>query len=538
MPANVHRILSTVEVQPQTLNSLLIRHSKNIDFLNQFLPFDFPILDDSLNGINPYERRKIAVGLSKIIKTRKIHTLECFSREFCPCSLVHIMKMLETRDTAFAFFKFSFRDHSDRVLRSCGLAALFFAAEDLQFLAQDMVSHVIKRIGAVRSRYLVEFMWENHYRYESHFSVLNTLMRGFLNAEMGYEALLIVNKMREVGVSPSSSACRILFKLLIRNGEYSSVWKLFRDMVSKGPPISTHTFNVMILGFCRTGFLSTGESLLHVIRKFGCEPDVYGYNIVINANCMMGKISNSLEWIHFMISNGCEPSIVTFNTVINGLCKEGDMVKARSFFDGILEVGVFPNTVTYNIMIDGYVKSGDIDEGDKLYEEMKNKGVNPDGMTFNILIAGHYKYRKENIRDMLLRDLVVQEVFPFSSLFDISIAGLCWAGRLDEAMESVKNMLEKGFPLSVVAFNSIIAAYSKAGLEEQAYEAYSIMSRLGLTPSSSTCGYLLLGLCKKGCLNKAKKLLCDMIEKGFPINKLAFLVLLNGYLRTRNPNGA
>ncbi|XP_060960323.1 pentatricopeptide repeat-containing protein At1g64583, mitochondrial isoform X3 [Cannabis sativa] len=401
-----------------------------------------------------------------------------------------------------------------------------------------MVSHVIKRIGAVRSRYLVEFMWENHYRYESHFSVLNTLMRGFLNAEMGYEALLIVNKMREVGVSPSSSACRILFKLLIRNGEYSSVWKLFRDMVSKGPPISTHTFNVMILGFCRTGFLSTGESLLHVIRKFGCEPDVYGYNIVINANCMMGKISNSLEWIHFMISNGCEPSIVTFNTVINGLCKEGDMVKARSFFDGILEVGVFPNTVTYNIMIDGYVKSGDIDEGDKLYEEMKNKGVNPDGMTFNILIAGHYKYRKENIRDMLLRDLVVQEVFPFSSLFDISIAGLCWAGRLDEAMESVKNMLEKGFPLSVVAFNSIIAAYSKAGLEEQAYEAYSIMSRLGLTPSSSTCGYLLLGLCKKGCLNKAKKLLCDMIEKGFPINKLAFLVLLNGYLRTRNPNGA
>ncbi|KAM6560053.1 hypothetical protein CsatA_029292 [Cannabis sativa] len=538
MPANVRRILSTVEVRPQTLKTLLVRHSKNFDFLNQFLPFDFPISEDSLNGINPNERRKIAVGLSKIVKTQKIHILEDFSREFCPCSIVNIMKMLETRDTAFAFFKFSFRDHSDSVLRSCGLAALFFAAEDLQFLAQDMVSYVIERIGAVRSRYLVEFMWENHYRYESHFSVLNTLMRGFLNAEMGYEALQIVSKMREVGVSPSSSAARILFKLLIRVGDYGSVWKLFRDIVSKGPPISAHTFNMMILGFCRKGLLSTGESLLHVMRKFGCEPDVFGYNIVINANCMMGQISNALEWMHFMISNGCEPSVVTFNTVINAMCKEGDMVKARSFFDGILNVGIFPNTVTYNIMIDGYVKSGDTGEADKLYEEMKNKGINPDGMTFNILIAGHYKYGRENIGDMLLRDLTVPEVFPVSSLFDVSIAGLCWAGRLDEAMKSVENMLEKGFPLSVVAFNSIIAAYSKAGLEEKAYDAYLIMSRFGLPPSSSTCGYLLLGLCKKGCLNEAKDLLCNMTEKGFPINKLAFLVLLDGYLRTGNLNGA
>ncbi|XP_062098840.1 putative pentatricopeptide repeat-containing protein At1g12700, mitochondrial [Humulus lupulus] len=537
MPANVRRILNTVEVQPQTLNTLLVRHSKSFDFLNQFLPFDFPISDSS-NSINPNERRKIAVGLSKIVKTQKIYVLQGFSREFCPSSLVNIMKMLETRDTAFAFFKFAFRDHSDRVVRSSGLAALFLSAEDLQFLAQDMVSYIIDKIGAVRSRYLVEFMWEYHYRYESHFSVLNTLMRGFLNAEMGYEALQIVNKMREVGVSPSSSASRILFKLLIRVGDYGSVWKLFRDMVSKGPPISTHTFNMMILGFCRKGLLSTGESLFHVMRKFNCEPDVFGYNIVINANCMMGQISNALEWMHFMISNVCEPSVVTFNTVINALCKEGDMVKARSFFDGILNVGVFPNTVTYNIMIDGYVKSGDIGEADKLYEEMKNKGINPDGMTFNILIAGHNKYGRENIGDMLLRDLAVPEVFPVSSLFDVSIAVLCWAGRLDEAMESVENMLEKGFPLSVVAFNSIIAAYSKGGFEEKAYKAYLIMSRFGLTPSSSTCCYLLLGLCKKGCLNEAKDLLCNMTEKGFPINKLAFLVLLDGYLRTGNLNGA
>lgn len=538
MPANVRRVLNTVQVHSQNLDTLLVRHSKTFDFLNQFSPFKFSNFESS-NSINPNERRKIAVGLSKIIKTQKSYALQGFSREFCPCFLVKIMKMLDSRETAFSFFKFVFRDDSDRFVRSCGLAALFFAAENLQFYAQDVVSYVIERIGAIRSRYLVEFMWEYHCRYESDFSVLNTLMRGFLNAEMGYEAMEVVNKMREVGVSPSSSASRILFKSLLRVGDYGCMWKLFRDMVRKGPRPSTHTFNMMILGFCQKGLLRTGESLLHVMRKFGCEPDVFGYNIVINGNCMKGQISNALEWMHFMISSGCEPSVVTFNTVINALCKEGDMVKARSFFDGIFNVGVFPNTVTYNIMIDGYVKSGDIGEADKLYKDMRNKGISPDGLTFNILIAGHYKYGRDNIiREMLLRDLAVPDVFPDHSLFDVSVAGLCWAGRLDEAIEFVENMLEKGLPLSVVAFNSIIAAYSKAGLEEKAYKAYLIMSRFGLTPSSSTCGYLLLGLCKKGCLNEARGLLCKMIENGFPINKLAFLVLLDGYLRTGDLNGA
>ncbi|KAL5560623.1 hypothetical protein UlMin_036834 [Ulmus minor] len=536
MPVYLRSVKKILQVHYHTLNSSRVLNTQSFDYLNQFLPRACQN-SNSLSSINAHERRKLTVGLSNVIKHDRVYILKGFSREFYSVFLVKIMKLLQNREAAFAFFKLAFRDDSE-ILRSSCVAAHLLAANNLQFLAQDMVSYVIETIGSRRSRQLMELMWEDHCRYESHFSVLNTLMRGFLNAEMDSEALEVVGMMREIGVSPSSSATRILFKLLLRIGDYGSVWKLFKDLVRMGPPPSTHTFNMMILGFSRKGLVKVGENLLHVMRKFHCEPDVFAYNIVINGNCMKGQTSRALEWMHFMISNGCAPNIVTFNTVIHALSKEGDMEKARRYFYGITDMGISPNTITYNIMLDGYVKAGDIDEAEMLYEEMRNKGISPDGLSFNIFIAGRYKYGIENIGDTLLSDIAEPQLFPDCSLFDVSVAGFCWMGRLDEAMEFVENMLERGFPISVVAFNSIIAAYSKAGLEEKARRAYKIMTRFGLTPSSSTCAYLLIGLCKKRCLNEARELLHKMIEKDFCINKLAFLVLLDGYLRTGDLIGA
>ena len=105
-------------------------------------------------------------------------------------------------------------------------------------------------------------------------------------------------------------------------------------------------------------------------------------------------------------------------------------------------------------------------------------------------------------------------------------------------MEFLENMLEKGMTPSVVAFNSVIAAYSRAGLEDDTYKVYKLMMKFSLTPSSSTCSSLLMGLCKKGKLQKARELLYKMMEKGFPINRMAFTVLLDGYFMKGDLAGA
>ncbi|PRQ37837.1 putative pentatricopeptide [Rosa chinensis] len=353
------------------------------------------------------------------------------------------MKLFCCRETAFGFFKLAFRDDNQQTVESCCVAAHVLTAENLRFLAQDVVSCVIGRIGPSRSRDLVGFMWGGHCEYESDFSVLDTLMRGFLNAEMGAEALEVLRRMREGGVRPSLSAVAILFRLLIRVGVCGSLWKVFRDMIREWPYPCNYVFSAMILGFCRKGLVRVGESLLQVMWKFQYEPDVFAYNIVIYANCAGGQTVDTLEWVELMIARGCKPSIVTFNTVISALCKEENVVEARKFFDDVPDMGVFPNTIMYNTMMDEYVKAREIDQASMLFEEMRKKSISPDGITFNIMIGGHYKYGSEDDGDRLLRDLSVSGLLPDSSLYDIYVSVLCWADRLDDAMAVLEDMLER-----------------------------------------------------------------------------------------------
>nr|XP_027108923.1 putative pentatricopeptide repeat-containing protein At2g02150 [Coffea arabica] len=355
----------------------------------------------------------------------------------CPYLLVEILKLFENREVSFAFFKFC--DASEFIVQSCCIVAHVLAAEGLRLMAQDVLSSVISRIGECRSNELVEFMWREHSKYESDFSVLDSLMRAFVNTDMGSQALKIWDRMREVRIRPSLSAVSIFFALLIRVGDYGSVWKLFRDMIQRGPCPNIFVYNVMILGFCRKGCVRTGESLLFLMRKYGCEPDVIAHNLLISAYCVRGWTSHSLNWAHFMAESGCEPSTATFVTIINALCKEGNIVEARKIFEEMQEMGVSPGTVTYNALMDGHVKAREIGEANMLYEEMRTMRVAPDGITFNILVAGNYKYGRED--DRFLRELSMMALIPDCSISDMSISGLCWAGRLDEALcENPKNI--------------------------------------------------------------------------------------------------
>ncbi|RZC86617.1 hypothetical protein C5167_029964 [Papaver somniferum] len=360
------------------------------------------------------------------------------------------------------------------------------ASQDMRYLSQDVICVVVKRIGVDRSRELIDLMWKRreHYLYESDFSVLDSLMRGFMKAGLVRNALVVLDKIREEGLVPSLSATGILFRMLIAVGDFSTVWSLFRDMVVKGPRISTNEFNVMLDGFCGEGCFQVVVSLFYLMGKFGCEPDAFSYNILIKTYCTDGRSSEALAWVREMIENGCGPNVVTFNTIIDSFCKQGNMVEARRLFDQIQERDINPTTVTYNTLINGYVKA---------------------------------------------REIRLEGLFP---LTDISVAGLCWAGQLDDAMGLLQDMLQKGMPPSVVAFNSIIAGYSKAGREDKAFEVYRSMAEFGLTPSSCTCSSLLLGLSNRGMLQEAGELLDKMVNKGFPINRVASTVLLDGYFNS------
>ncbi|KAI3498397.1 hypothetical protein L1887_34171 [Cichorium endivia] len=512
--------------------------NRKYDSLEDFSPLKNLTSEDAVINLN--ERRSIVLGLGKMIKKKQGFILKDFSCDFCPFLLVKIMTQFGNRQGAFAFFKFVFREESDRIVKSCCVACHVLAMQGFRIIAQDVLSWMIGRIGLSRGQEVMESMWRGHFNYESDFSVLDSLMRAFMKVGMDSQALEISGRMRGLGLQPCLSALTILFRLLLRIGDYGSVWKLFRDMIRKGPHPSNITFNVMINEFCRKGQVQTGESLLHIMRKFHCEPDVYTYNILINAYCIHGQTLNAWSWVELMKEKGCTPSTATFSTIINAFSKEGNIKDAKKTFDQMQVMGVTPNSSVYNALMDGFVKAKEIDKATNLLEEMKNNHVKADGVTFNILVAGYYKYERTANLDHWLEYInqSMSKLLPDDSLPDVSVARLCLEGKPDEATKLLEDMLKKGLPLSVISFNSIISAYSKKRLETKAFEAYHMMIKYGVTPSSSTCNSLLMCLSRNGKLLEAEELMCNMKERDFPVNKVAFTVIIDGYFKIGDVMGA
>ncbi|KAM1027596.1 hypothetical protein ACFX2G_041223 [Malus domestica] len=129
MSADLRRVHPSLKVHYHTFNSsrILITSSQSFDYFTQFLPFANNPTSKSLCSVNSNERRKVTVGLSRIIKNQPGYALKGFSRGFCPFFLVKVMKLLGCRETAFGFFKLAFRDDSEGIVRrSCCIAAHFF----------------------------------------------------------------------------------------------------------------------------------------------------------------------------------------------------------------------------------------------------------------------------------------------------------------------------------------------------------------------------------------------------------------------------
>ncbi|MED6165212.1 hypothetical protein PIB30_097444 [Stylosanthes scabra] len=189
------------------------------------------------------------------------------------------MNLMHTRDAAFAFFKLSLGDNHDldEVLRFSCVAAHALAEQRLQLLAQDVVSWVITRVGASRSKELVKSIWRNHSWYESDFSVLNTLMRGFLNVGMSPEALDILHKMRILGVFPSLSAITILLR-----GKTSEAVDCLHSMMECGCEPSIVTFNTIMHSLCREGNVAEARKIFDEIPEMGVTPNASAYNTLMD----------------------------------------------------------------------------------------------------------------------------------------------------------------------------------------------------------------------------------------------------------------
>ncbi|KAI7997804.1 Pentatricopeptide repeat-containing protein [Camellia lanceoleosa] len=413
--------------------------------------------------------------------------------------------------------------------------------------------------------------------------IVNSVFQEQLNPELGFRFFVWASKRRKFRCWVSFD---FIIDMLVKDNGFELYWKTLEELKSCGVPISSDAFTVLISGYWKLRMAEKAVEAFGRMKDFDCKPDLHTYNMILHVMVEKEVILLALAVYNVMLKSNCAPNCATYSILIDGLCKSGKTQDALKLFDEMTQRGyalgingysclidglfrarryneahdlfqkmseenIIPDLVLYTIMIQGLAEAGKVKDALKLLRVMTEKGVAPDTHGYNTLIKGFCDMGLLDQARSLKLEISKQDLFPDTCTYTILICGMCRNGLVGEAQEIFNEMEKVGCFPSVVTFNALIDGLCKDGDLDEAHLLFYKME-IGRNPSlflrlsqgtdrvldSASLQTMVAKLCDSGLILKAYKLLMQLADSGVLPNITTYNILINGFSKARNINGA
>lgn len=234
---------------------------------------------------------------------------------------------------------------------------------------------------------------------------------------------------------------------------------LVHEMIGSGILPDNFTCQILVEGYVRTGRWHSCLNMVVVLKRFGVpiSGEIYKYLIVSLSQENRPFVASNL--LDEMLEDGHEPNVEIYNKLIQSLCKKDDVEQALLHKNKMLEKTINPSLAIYQNLISCLCRLSKCSEAVSLIEEMVFYGLRPD---CNICRALVFAYCKEQ--------------------------------NLDKA-ESLMVSLATGYQVyDLHSYNVLVKAWSEHCGVTELMELQDKMHKLGFTPNSLTCKYVILGM--------------------------------------------
>lgn len=337
------------------------------------------------------------------------------------------------------------------------------------------------------------------------------------------EGMALHGSILRCGVDGDLYVTTSLVNLYGKCGLIDCARKVFDGMSEK----NVVSWTAMIVGYSSIG------NLVEAKRLFDSMPErnVASWNAIIGGYMKMGDLKNAENVFDEMP----EKNIVSYTTMINGYAKAGDMVSARSLFQKAPERDI----VAWSALISGYAQNGQPNEAVKTFLEMGSGNVKPDEFVLVSLMSAcsqvgnldmakwvdsyatkcfvdlHGAHARAALIDMnakcgnmeramnLFEEMSKRDVISYCSIMQ----GLSIHGRGDQAVSLFERMLDEDLTPDEVAFTVILTACSRAGLVDEGWHYFEIMSKYSMVPSPDHYACIVDLLSRSGRLKAAYELI-------------------------------
>ncbi|KAL9152440.1 hypothetical protein ABFS82_11G122500 [Erythranthe guttata] len=322
-------------------------------------------------------------------------------------------------------------------------------------------------------------------------------------------------------------------------------------------------YNILIFHISSTKNSSVLDSMIEELRKKGLQFDDVTYNYVIRGFLLCNDISCSLHYLRNMLRQDLKPSNRSLREIIIFLCRNlevelalelsremelrgwifGSVIqssiveallgkgtnvnKAVEFLDRIASKSLIPENVNYDYLIKRFYEHGRVDKAVELLNVMLRKGGGgpPESTSYDYIIQGLCKdYCNLDKALDFYGEMLCRGLKPSVVTWNILVCGLSEFGRVEEAEELLRSMIESGEIPSRRVFNAVIDKYRSDKNFGKTFEIVNLMQEKGYVPDFETHWSLVSNLSdsrKKDGGKTSKGFLSNLLEGfGFSAKKI------------------
>ncbi|CAA0821415.1 Putative pentatricopeptide repeat-containing protein [Striga hermonthica] len=302
-----------------------------------------------------------------------------------------------------------------------------------------------------------------------------------------------------MGVKDSTS-WSIAMAANLNEGDLRESLDFFWSMPTK----SVCSWNTIIDGLLRRGFVGNALELLHEMVEFGCAFNGVTFTISLSLASSVKNFDLGRQIHAQLLRSGIDYDAFMSTALVDMHCKCGKIEKASVIFQS-LRLRYSPDesrekTACWSTMIAGYVQHGMIKDALACFRLMMHEQVETGSFTLTTVAAASANAsllvlgRQIHARTVKLGH--GRDVFLCSSLIDMYAK----CGNLDEAWLFFRETRTR----NVVLWSAMISSYGVHGWGKEAVELFELMQEEGIRPNEvsfmgilTACSHA--GLVEDGC---------------------------------------
>ncbi|KAI5056864.1 hypothetical protein GOP47_0028682 [Adiantum capillus-veneris] len=276
------------------------------------------------------------------------------------------------------------------------------------------------------------------------------------------------------GMTPNSFVYNALVDMYAKCGSLSDAMHVFEQIEDKG----VVSWNSIISGCILSGQYRLALSFFQVMKSEDVEPDDVTLTCVLKSCGSLNLVEEGIQIHVFILKLGCETSAFIGSTLVDFYSKSGQMNIASQVFNRMIEIDV----VTWNTIIAGYASNGQGENALKALRGLLDEGFNPNEITIlNILSALIEPWFLDDGR--FVHSLAIEFGIELDALVGnslIDMYGKC------QSIDDAVIMFDKLSLKDTISWNTMITAYTEAGLCEQAINLFDAMQKECLSPNEAS----------------------------------------------------